>query len=275
MTRSATFFAFSLTLMAAALAGTAANAQSLPDGWTATAGAGAIYAPAYQGSDDYQLSLVPDVSVKYREDFEASVHKGVRYNLVNYNGLRAGPIARYDFGRDEDGDSMFRVGGDETNDLRGLGDVDGAPELGGFIEYDLLPFLEAKAELRQAIGGHEGLVGDLGVNYKTQIGGFDRPVYFSAGPRMRVASEDYTESYFGIDAGQSARSGLAAYTPEGGVVSYGVGSSLTVPVTEKVRTTVFAGYDRLGDEAADSPLVEQRGSANQGMAGITIGYSFN
>lgn len=252
-----------------------ASAQGMPEGWSASAGAAAIYAPAYVGSDTYQLSVVPDVSVRYREDFEASVQNGARYNLVNRNGLKLGPIARYDFGRDEDGDSIFQIAGDDDDDLEGLGDVDGTAELGGFVSYDFLPFLEGEAELRQGIGGHEGLVGDLAMNYKTEIGGFDRPVYFKAGPRMRVASEEYMEEYFGIDAGQSAGSGLATYAPDGGVVSYGVGGSLTVPVTEKIRATAFAGYDRLGEEAADSPIVDDRGSRNQGTAGITVGYTFN
>lgn len=264
-----TILALSLLVLPAA-----AQAQSMPDGWSASAGAAVIYAPAYVGSDTYQTSLVPDVSVKYRDDFEASVYNGVRYNLVNQKGLKLGPIARYDFGRDEDGDSIFQVGGDDDHNLEGLGDVDGTLELGGFVSYDFLPFLEGEAELRQGVGGHEGLIGDLGVNYKSEIGGFDRPVYLKVGPRMRIASQEYIEEYFGIDSDQSAASGLGTYSPDGGIVSYGIGGSITVPVTDRVRTTLFAGYDRLGDEVADSPLVEDRGSANQGKAGISVGYMF-
>ncbi len=263
-----------LTLFALFLFPAAAGAQSLPEGWSATAGVGAVYAPAYSGSDDYQLNAVPDVSVKYEDKFEASIVNGVRYNLVRYNGITAGPIARYDFGRDDDGDGFLRMAGDKTDDLRGMGDVDGAPELGGFIDYEIIPSINAELEVRQAIGGHEGLVGDLGVNYATEVGGFDRPVYFKAGPRMKVASSDYTEAYYGVDAGQSARTGLSQYKPDGGVVSYGVGASVTVPVTERIRATAFAGYDRLGKEAADSPLVEDRGSANQGTMGAVVGYAF-
>ena len=32
-------------------------------------GAGAIYAPAFLGSKDYQLSTVPNISVKYKDQF--------------------------------------------------------------------------------------------------------------------------------------------------------------------------------------------------------------
>jgi MipA family protein len=262
-------------LLAALIAPAFAHAQDMAPGWEATAGAGVMVAPAYTGADEYQLSAVPDISVKYEDKFFASVHDGVGYNVVNTTGgLRAGPIARYDWGRDEDGERFLRLSGDKSDDLRGLGDVDGAPELGGFVAYDITPSLTAEGEIRQAIGGHEGLVSDMGVNYHTQLGGFPMPVYFSAGPRMKLASADYNEAYFGIDAGQSTASGMPAYTPDGGVVSYGFGSSVTVPVSKRIRTTAFAGYDRLGDEPGDSPLVEDRGSRNQGMVGLSVGYAF-
>lgn len=249
----------------------AVRAQDMPQGWTANAGAGVIYSPAYTGSDHYQLSVVPDIGVKYEDKFFASVRDGVGYNAINTGNLRAGPIARYDFGRDDDGKKGFRVSGDKADRINGMGDVDGAPELGGFVAYDMTESLTAKGEVRQAIGGHEGVVGDLGIDYHTQVGGFDRPVYFNAGPRMKLASEDYMDEYFGVNAGQSARTGLGAYDPDGGIVSYGVGASVTVPLTERIRATTFAGYDRLGDEAGDSSIVE---SKNQGTIGVSAGYAF-
>jgi outer membrane scaffolding protein for murein synthesis (MipA/OmpV family) len=47
-----------------------------------------------------------------------------------------------------------------------------------------------------------------------------------------------------------------------------------VPMTDKVSTILFANYSMLGDEAADSSLVEQRGSDNQGSLGVFVNYSF-
>jgi len=258
-------------LLTALFAPQLVHAQDLPAGWTANAGAGVVYAPAYVGSDHYQLSAVPDLSVKYEDKFFAGVREGIGYNAINTENLRAGPIAKYDFGRDDDGDRFLRLSGDKGDRINGMGDVDGAPELGGFVAYDINPSLTAEAELRQAIGGHEGMVGDVSLDYKTQVGGFDRPIYFTAGPRMKFASEDYQDEYFGVNAGQSARTGLGTYDPDGGIVSYGVGTSVTVPITERIRTTAFAGYDRLGEESGDSPIVE---SKNQGMVGAMVGYAF-
>jgi outer membrane protein len=63
---------------------------------------------------------------------------------------RAGPIGRIKFSRNEDGEQTFAVGGGDTNDLRGLGDVDAAIELGGFVEYEL-GAVTFSAEARQAV----------------------------------------------------------------------------------------------------------------------------
>lgn len=48
------------------------------------------------------------------------------------------------------------------------------------------------------------------------------------GPRMTAASDDFMQTYFGIDAGQSARTGLARYNAQGGILSYGVGGTVDV-----------------------------------------------
>jgi MipA family protein len=109
----------------------AARPKEKPQGWYFTLGAGTVYAPSYVGSDNYQLSAFPSISVKYADKFFASLQDGVGYNAINQLGWRAGSIARYDFGRNEDEDSPFKLAGKNSGDLRGLGDVDGTVEPAG------------------------------------------------------------------------------------------------------------------------------------------------
>lgn len=118
-----------------ASANAAAQSPEKYSGWQFTVGPGAIYASTYLGDDEYQLRVVPNVSIKYADRFFASVGQGVGYNVIRSDGWRVGPIAKYAFGRDEDGSNTFAVLGDDTNDLVGLGDVDGTVELGGFVKY--------------------------------------------------------------------------------------------------------------------------------------------
>lgn len=80
------------------------------------------------------------------------------------------------------------------------------------------------------------------------------------------------QTYFGIDAGQSARTGLARYNAQGGILSYGVGGTVIRPLTTRSAITLFSSLENLGGEAGNSPLVEERGRRLQFMLGI--GYSF-
>lgn len=91
--------------------------------WTIRIGAGAILSPAFVGSRSYQLMAVPALNVTYRDTFFASVEDGVGYAVISQHGWRAGPIAKIEFGRKEDGDKPFRIAGGKTSALHGLGNV--------------------------------------------------------------------------------------------------------------------------------------------------------
>lgn len=251
----------------------AAQAPEKASGWQFTLGAGGVYAPSYLGDDEYRLRIVPNFSIKYENRFFASIREGVGYNVINSDGWRAGPIAKYDFGREEDGSRTFAVTGDDTNDLVGLGDVDGTVEVGGFVKYTR-DFWTGSLELRQGIGGHEGLIGDLGISYSRRIKLAGMPAIFAVGPKLVVASDNYTSAFFDVNAGQSARSGLAVYDAEGGIVSYGLQGTFIVPVTKSVQIVTFGAINRLGDEVADSSLVRTRGSDIQASAGLLLNYTF-
>jgi outer membrane protein len=235
------------------------------------AGGGLVYGPAYEGADAYQLSTYPDLRMSYGDRFFASVPEGIGYRVLHDEDWSLGPIVKYDFGRKEDGEGPFVIAGDTTDDLLGLGDVEGAVEIGGFAEYRLGPFT-AKASVRQAISGHEGLVGDFGIDYGTEYFGFGPPLIFSIGPKLRLADTTYHDAYFSITDGQSLASGLSPYEAAGGIVSVGARTSVIMPVTERVAVLLFASFDRLTGDAANSPIVTERGTPNGGRLGLFLSY---
>lgn len=240
--------------------------------WTFSVGAATIFKPAFTGSKDYQAMLVPDFKIEYKDEFFASLF-GIGYNVINHDGWRAGPIVKLDFGRTEDDDNPFRIAGKKTEALKGLGDVDATLELGGFVEYEYDKF-SCTLELRQGVGGHEGLVGETGLNFKDTANFIGRSVMYAIGPRAMFASSNYNNTYFGISSSQSARSGLAKYDADGGLVSYGMGMFAATPISDSLSLGFFGSYERLTGDAADSPLITERGDRNQFMSGISISYEF-
>jgi len=251
-----------------------AIAQERPanDGWSVTVGAGGLVAPTYEGDDSYRLSVLPNIQVAYDDTFFASVQDGVGYRVINTDILRAGPIARIKFSRDADGDQPFAVTGDDSTDLIGLDDVDTSFELGGSLDYKIAG-ITLSAEARQAVSGHKGFVADLGVKWSGRASLFGPPVIWSAGPRVRLVSDDFNEAYFGVSPGESIASGLPAYDADGGVHSYGIGATAIMPISDAWIAVVFAGYDKLTGDAGDSPLVQLRGSEDQATLGVFLSYT--
>lgn len=242
------------------------------DGWSVTVGVAPVVGPAWQGSRDMALSIFPDLRINYGDTLFASVPEGIGWNAINHEGWKAGPIVKVRFGRDEDGrGSPFVVTG-SSNALVGLGDISATAEAGGFVEKRFGPRRQwrGRLEVRRGFGGHEGVVGDASLSYQLRSG----RTIINVGPRVSLATKDFTQTYFGIDSEQSLRSGLAPYQPKGGLVSYGVGGTVIRPLDQRSAVTVFTGLERLGSVAANSPLVRERGQETQFSIGVGYGYRF-
>ena len=243
------------------------------NGWSLFVGGGGFYAPTYSGDDDYALSAVPFLRVTKGDRFFASIQEGAGYAVINADGFKAGPLLTLDFGRDEDGSSPFRVSGDKSLDLVGLGNISTTLALGGFADYKVGD-IKFKAKAGKALGSHEGLSGEIGIDYTKTIRGGGPPLIVAFGPQIKLADSKYMQAFYGITAGQAAASSLSAFDASGGIVSYGVGGSALMPLTQKMSINVFGSYDRLAGDAADSPLVVQRGSADQVFIGSAVAYKF-
>ena len=230
------------------------------DDWHITLGAGGLYAPDYLGSDDYELTPLPVFDIRYRDRLFLSSRDGLGANLLPSGKLRAGPVVKYRHRRDQD----------DNRALRGLGNVDAAGEAGAFVHYDLRPF-SAGAEVRQGFGGHDGVVSDFFIAWSTLLG---ERTQVTAGPSVTVASSDFTESYFSINGAQAARSGHQPHNADGTYLSYGLNAAITYQLSDGWALGGFAGVGRIEGDAADSPIVDQTGSATQARVGVSLGYSF-
>jgi outer membrane protein len=147
-----------------------------------------------------------------------------------------------------------------------------AVELGAFAEYWWVPWLRTRAEVRQGFNGHHGIVSDITADAVVPVG---PQLTLSGGPRVELATTAATSPYFSIDVLEAAASGLPIFAAKGGVRSAGAGAQARYLWTPEWGTHAFVEYDRLLGDAANSPLVVQRGSANQLTLGAGATYSFN
>ena len=242
------------------------------DEWSVTLGLAPVVSPEWEGSDDVILSVFPDVRINYGDSIFASIPDGIGWNAITNGGWKAGPLAKLRFGRDQDGGgSPFAIFG-SSDALIGLGDIDTSAEIGGFVEkrFGTRRQWAGRIETVRGFGGHEGVVADVSLSYQLRSG----RAIVNVGPRASFATADFMQVYFGIDANQSLASGLARYNPNDGLVSYGVGGTLIRPIDRRSAITVFSSFKMLGDEAADSPLVRERGRREQFSIGIGYGYRF-
>lgn len=250
-----------LALLGFGLVALPASAQSAPEpqnqGWRISVGAAVLAGPEWTGSAQDRVLAVPDIDVRYGDRFFASFGTGIGVNLIRSEGFRAGALVRPNFGREEEDD---RAG------LRGMGDIDFAAEPGVFAEASTGP-LQAGVELRQAIGGHEGLVADARLDYRMRLG---RTVALSVGPRVRYGDDTHAQAFYGITPAQAARAGLPAFSAGGGVQTVGLGAATVWRVSPAWTLIAFGEAGTLQGDAKDSPLVAVRGQDDYQTVGVAL-----
>jgi outer membrane protein len=152
--------------------------------------------------------------------------------------------------------------------LQGLGDVRRTASFGVAASYTL-DWLTARARVATDIlGRDQGTLARLDTLARWRAG--DRLSFF-AGPGATWADGRYTRTFFGVDAGQSARSGLPQFEAKGGLnsVRFSVGANYRIDL--RWRLGAFASYSKLKQDAAASPITEDQ---SQRFVGVFVSYRF-
>ncbi len=226
--------------------------------WDVTLGGGAIGVPKFEGGKHYQGEPSLILDIRYGDIAFLSDGEGAGVNLIRGKNYRAGVALGYDLGRDQHDDAR----------LKGLGNIGAAPEGKLFAEYFLSPVV-ISATLHQAIGGHNGLLGDIGAYIPLPF--FDRQLIVFTGPTVTFADGEYMRSYFGISARQAAATSFRQFTPHGGLKSTGWGATSIYLLDEHWLIDCELAAERLLADAADSPIIERRW---QFALGLNLGYRF-
>ena len=262
--KSSLFLSAGLFLATATVAAAQEGQPWWAGDWYVSLGASAFVAPKFEGGSRDKLQWTPQISFgkQGNQPRFTSRNDSASFSLLDQGAFRAGLVGRFIPKRD----------GDTDRDLRGLKPVKWGAEAGAFVEVYPTDWLRARAELRQGIRSHSGLVADTAVDAFTDIAPNLR---LSGGPRATWATSDYFDTYYGVNDSESAASGLSTYNPGGGLKSVGAGAALTWQATQNLSTSSFIEYQRLQGPAADSSLVRERGDRNQLMIGVSANYKFN
>lgn len=236
----------------------------LSGSWTVTIGAQGQYQPDFEGAKASMLSAAPIFSIHRAGSADPfrSPLDSASIALIDFGDLRAGPAAKFVPARLQDGHP----------ELFGLGDVNAALELGGFIEYFPVDWFRLRNETRAGLGGHRGVVSDFSADFIVPM---TSGITISGGPRFAWESTDAISPYFSINAAQAMATGLPIFNAMGGAHSAGAGMQVKYQISPQWEVHSFVEYERLLGDAANSPLVAVRGSVNQTTVGIGASYSFD
>lgn len=250
-----------LAFAAMLLAPAAASAQDAEEPVRWRVGLGPQLVPSYPGSSSVSVRPFVDVSRARGDDefaFEAP-DESAGFPVWSTGGFAVGPSIGFEGARDADevGIAVPKVGF--------------TFEVGGFAQYQLLPGIRLRGEVRKGLGGHKGWIGNVGADYVMRDG--DRWL-LAIGPRLTVADQRYQRAYFGVSPDVAATTGLAAFDPDGGVQAVGANIGFLRQITPRWGISSYAKYDRLVADTDRSPLVRDFGSRNQWSGGVALTYSF-
>ena len=250
-------------------------------------GGGGAIRPDYPGSNDYEAIPVPLLRFDWSSNGATAPASGYKGELglidaqvgfpsgVDFGVARLSTPSRhftlrlggtYRFGRDQD----------DNDALDGMGDIGGQ----GL----------ARISIGSEPANPRGIGVDFGLKYETDVTNETNADTFSlyVGNKFALsrrttikftgsatwADGDYMQSYFGVSDHQAARSGYGRFDAGSGIADVGLDARLNWAFTDHWLLFGSVGYSRLTGDAADSPLVDKEGSADQFRAATGFAYRF-
>ena len=231
------------------------------DGWAFGLGLAVEYEAAYEGSDEYDFEVDPAGAVQWRNGDDIFFWAG---EALGWRGLRSETwlfeaAVGFDEGREES-DS-------DDGNLDGLGDGDEGTELvlqaRRAFDADWRYWLDGRV-----VTGENGSLGlfAVGRRFGDQNDGTGHEIAIAA----VFHDSDYANKDFGIDAEQSAASGLDETDLSGGFRSVGFNYNYRQYIYENWQFFGEAVYERYSSDIEDSPIARNNYEAEVGIGFIYV-----
>ena len=250
-----------------ALLATTALAADQRQGNVLTLGGGVDVAPRYSGSDKSRVSAAQVVDYAMANGFFVSTTRGIGYGNsfgnLDYNAALSYRAGRKD--RDVSSDSIASG----SDDLRGIGDIKGSAIVVPGLGYRVTDWLTVQLQAEVPVSERD--------NGEAVHFGIASPLYTSPKNALTLAltgswgSSKYVQTYYGVNAAQSAASGFARHDAGSGIYAYSLNLDWTHKLTSRWSLLVAAGVTQLTGEAGDSPIVQRKTSP---VGSLKVTYSF-
>lgn len=231
------------------------------DGWALGLGLGVEYESAYEGADEFGFEVDPAGALQWRSGDNIFFWAG---EALGWRGLRSNTwlfeiVVGFDEGREESASDDGR--------LDGLGDGDEGTEL----------VLQARrafdADWRYWVDGRV-VTGDNGNLGLFAVGHRFGDKNDGTGHEIAIAvvlhDSDYANKDFGIDAEQSAASGLDETDVNGGFRSIGLNYNYRHYINENWQVFGEAVYEHYSSDIKDSPIARNDYEAEVGVGVIYV-----
>ena len=244
---------------------------------TFTVALGGAFIPDYEGSNDYEGT--PFAAIRGRVNGMSFSTRGT-YLYLDL-------IRRPDSGIDFDAGPIVGFRRERTSKVKDdfvtrLPERDTAIELGGFVgatfhgltnPYDQLSL---RLDVVSDVGGaHKSTIFSPAIDFGTPL---SKHTFIGASLSADFVAGRYAEYYYSISPAEGFIAGLPAYDADGGMKNWKltalINQSITGDLTHGLSIFGAGSYSRLVGDIADSPIVDDRGSASQWQAILGLAYTF-
>ncbi|HEX6691417.1 MAG TPA: MipA/OmpV family protein [Burkholderiales bacterium] len=233
------------------------------------AGAGLGVTTQWMGSKDKIVGLVPGGRMQLENNrFVELYGPTFDMNVLTIPQWEFGPVVSYRFGRADVDDPVVNL----------LPPIDGGFEAGLYVGWHYVKTEGIPYRLRLGVMATTGVSGGATGANVTPFASLWVPLsnrlFLGFGGGVSWSSDSFMQQRFGVTPEGSAASGLPVYTASAGMRQYYLWPAAIYRLNKEWYAGAGAFYQRITGDGADSPIVTQRGDANQFTYGLGVGYSW-
>lgn len=218
-------------------------------------GGGIAIGPRFAGSKENRVSPGLMLDYSMANGLFASTSRGIGWGSQTGTFSYSAALAYRDERTDKDTKGTFG-NSSGSKELRGMGRVAGSPT--ALLSMGYTPFapLSILAAIELPLSKREnGMAWSLGTSLSVYAQGANE---VALGVNASGGDHKYMQTYFGVTAAQSQRTGYSPYSPDGGFHSIEASATWTHKLDERWAVASSVGVTHLVGDAAKSPLAKRK-----------------